>query len=242
VLSATISVVAYSLLEECPPDILFFIRIRGYSELLLMLVIFLSTIFWDIKVGIAVGIGLSLLRVVRHSTRPRVQILGRVPGTQDKFENAERQPGRLEFFEGCLIVKIPEPLTFANTGDLRARLRRVENHGTDKAHPALPPIRRKEHNQIIIFDVHGVTSMDGAGTQVLMEIVRGYVTNGVKVIFCRGPKRGSHVWRLFQQSGIVDMCGGEESFLGSVQEALMSMTREDGSLMTRESVDDGRAA
>jgi MFS superfamily sulfate permease-like transporter len=214
-----ISVVAYSLLEEAPPDLLFFFQIRGYSELALMLVIFLSTIFWNLKIGIAVGIGLSLLRVVRHATRPRIQILGRVPGTTDKFENAEREPGRLEFFDGCLIVKVPEPLTFANTGDLKARLRRLEEHGTVKAHPALPAVRRKEHNKNIILDLHGVTSLDGAGAQVLMEIVQGYVENGVKVIFCRTPKEGTRVWKLFESSGIIEMVG-REAFVSSIYEAL----------------------
>ena len=92
-----ISVVAYSLLEEAPHDILFFWKIRGWSEILLMVLIFVATVFWNLKIGIAVGIGLSLLRVIRHSTRPRIQILGRVPGTVDQFENAEADPGRLEF-------------------------------------------------------------------------------------------------------------------------------------------------
>src|ERR1700712_3792249 len=95
VLSAMISVVAFSLLEEMPPDLIFYIKIRGFSELLLMTLIFFSTIFWDLKVGIAVGIGLSLLRVIHHATRPRIQILGRVPGTTDQFENAESHPAHL---------------------------------------------------------------------------------------------------------------------------------------------------
>ena len=215
-----ISIVAYSLLEEIPPDLMFFIRIRGYSELTLMILIFVATIFWNLKIGIAVGIGLSLLRVIRHSTRPRIQILGRVPGTTDKFENAERSPGRLEFIEGCLIVKIPEPLTFANTGDLKARLRRLEKHGTARAHPALPPVRRKESNKNIIFDVHGVTELDGAGTQVLLEIVQGYADRGVRVFFCRVPRPDSAVWGLFERSGIIDVCGGREHFVQSVEEAL----------------------
>jgi MFS superfamily sulfate permease-like transporter len=216
-----ISVVAWSLLEEIPPDLLFFIRIRGYSELALMVLIFLSTIFWNLKIGIAVGIGLSLLRVLRHSTRPRIQILGRVPGTTDKFENAERYSGhRLEFVEGVLIVKIPEPLTFANTGDLKARLRRLEEHGTGKAHPALPPIRRKEHNQNVVFDVHGVTSLDGAGAQILMEIVKSYREQGVRVFFCRVPHERSSVWQLFVKSGIVELCGGRDHFVQSVEIAL----------------------
>ncbi|KAF4302529.1 sulfate transporter/antisigma-factor antagonist STAS [Botryosphaeria dothidea] len=220
VLSAMVGVVAFSLVEEAPHDIHFFVKIRGWSELSLMLIIFVVTIFWDLKKGIAVGIGLSLLRVIKHATRPRIQILGRVPGTSDQFENAEVDPGRLEFVEGCLIVKIPEPLTFANTGSLRNRLKRLEEHGTNAAHPALPRVRREEHNKNIIFDVHGVTSLDGAGAQVLLEIVQNYVERGVRVFFCRVPREGSEIWRLFQQSGIVETVGGPRHFVNSVDQAL----------------------
>jgi MFS superfamily sulfate permease-like transporter len=233
VLCAMVSVVAYSLVEEAPHDIKFFWRIRGWSELSLMFGIFLATIFWDLKRGIAVGIGLSILRLIRHSTRPRIQILGRVPGTTDKFANAELDPGNVEFIEGCLIVKIPEPLTFANTGDLKNRLNRLEAHGTGSAHPALPRVRRPEHNKNIIFDVHGVTSIDGAGTQVLSEIIQTYRNREVRVFFCRVPSERSDTWRLFEASGIVEMCGGRRHFVSSVEAALRmteleSMTEEFG--------------
>ena len=215
-----ISVVAYSLLEEAPPDIIFFTRLRDVSSLLLMFLIFICTIFWNLKIGIAVGIGLSILRVLKHSTRPRIQILGRVPGTIDRFENAERVGVSVEFVEGVLIVKIPEPLTFANTGDLKGRLRRLEEHGTGKAHPALPPVRRSDHNRNVVFDVHGVTSLDGAGAQILMEIVRGYRERDVRVFFCRVPGENSSVWLLMERSGIVELCGGKAHFVNSVAEAL----------------------
>ncbi|KXL47616.1 MAG: hypothetical protein FE78DRAFT_143675, partial [Acidomyces sp. 'richmondensis'] len=219
VLSAMISVVAYSLIEEAPHDILFFYRIRGFAELLLMGLIFATTFFWNLRMGIAVGIGLSLLRVLRHATKPRIQILGRVPGTTE-FENAETMPEEVEFVPHCLIVKIPEPLTFANTGSLKDRLRRLEDHGTSSAHPALPRVRRKEHNQNIIFDIHGVTGMDPAASQVLQEIVKAYIDRGTRVFFCRIPGRKSEVWRLLSATGIVELCGGDEHFLRSVDEAL----------------------
>jgi MFS superfamily sulfate permease-like transporter len=220
VLCSMVSVVAYSLVEEAPHDIKFFWRIRGWSELLLMGIIFVVTILWDLKRGIAIGIGLSILRLIKHSTRPRIQILGRVPGTTDKFANAELDPGSLEFIEGCLIVKIPEPLTFANTGSLKNRLKRLEEHGTGGAHPALPRVRRDEHNKNIIFDVHGVTSLDGAGAQVLSEIVQSYRDRDVRVFFCRVPSGRSAVSDLFESTGIVEMCGGRRHFVSSVQEAL----------------------
>ncbi|CAO1600272.1 hypothetical protein XANCAGTX0491_003969 [Xanthoria calcicola] len=220
VLSSMISVVAYSLIEEAPHDIYFFLHIHAWPELFLMSLIFLSTIFYSLSLGIALGIGLSLLSVVRHATKPRIQILGKVPGSRDQYENAETSPNPVEFFDGCLIVKIPEPLTFANTGDLKGRLRRLERYGTTTAHPALPRVRDPQHNSNIIFDIHGVTGLDGSGTQVLTEIVEGYVSRGVRVFFCRCPKEESHVWHLFEASGIVERCGGRRHFVRSVDEAL----------------------
>jgi MFS superfamily sulfate permease-like transporter len=222
-----ISVVAWSLIEEAPHDILFFIRIRGYTELGLMLIIFAATIFYSLTLGIAIGVGLSLLSVIKHSTRPRIQILGRIPGT-NRFENAEDNPDKLEFIEGCLIVKIPEPLTFANTGDLKNRLRRLEIYGTTSAHPALPRVRPPEHNKNIIFDIHGVTGLDGSGTQVLEEIVRGYRDRGVRVFFSRGPTEGNPIYELFRRSGILEICGGESHFVSDVGEALRLTEVEEG--------------
>lgn len=214
-----VTVVAYSLVEEAPHDIAFFLRIHGYSELSLMFIIFLTTIFFSLNLGIAIGIGLSVLSVIKHSTRPRIQILGRLPGT-NRFENAEDNPAKLEFIEGCLIIKIPEPLTFANTGDLKNRLRRLELYGATSAHPALPAVRAPELNRNIIFDIHGVTGLDGSGTQVLMEIVSSYRERGVRVFFSRGPNKGSPIWMQFERSGILKSCGGERHFVSDVGEAL----------------------
>ena len=220
VLSAMISVVAYSLIEEAPHDIKFFIQIRGWPELFMMFLIFASTIFYSLALGIALGFGLSLLTVIRHATKPRIQILGKVPGKENEFENAERDPRGLEFFEGCLIVKIPEPLIFANTGDIKTRLKRLELYGTTTVHPALQRTRSAKNNENVIFDIRGVTELDGSGTQVLAEIVEDYVNQGVRVFFCRGPHETSPVYKMFERSGIIDKCGGRRTYVSTVDEAL----------------------
>ena len=227
VLSAMVTVVAYSLIEECPHDIGFFVKIRGWTELALMSIIFLATVFYSLSLGIALGIGLSLLQLIRHATKPRIQILGKIPGTTNRFENAEYYADNIEYIEGALIVKIPEPLTFANTGELKTRLRRLEHYGAQAAHPSLPRIRHDYHNKNLIFDVHGVTSIDGSGTQVLSEIVEAYIDRGVRVFFCRLPTKGSTVYTSFERSGIVEMCGGRRNFVASVEEALKLSEIED---------------
>ena len=93
-------------------------------------------------------------------------------------------------------------------------------HGTLSAHPALPRLRGEAQNRNIVFDVHGVTGLDGAGAQVLLEILQAYRASGSRVFFCRGPRRGGDVWRLLVKSGIVEVCGGEAHFVDSVREAL----------------------
>ncbi|KAK4142197.1 sulfate transporter family-domain-containing protein [Dichotomopilus funicola] len=219
VLCSLISVVGWSLIEECPHDVSFFLKIRAWQELALMAIIVISTIFFSLSFGMAIGVGLSLLQVIRHATRPRIQILGRIPGT-NRFENAEANLDRLEFIEGCLIVKIPEPLTFANTGELKTRLRRMELYGSSMAHPALPRLTRENWNRNIIFDIHGVTSLDGSGAQVLEEIVRDYRQRGVRIFFSRGPAHDSKVGQLLRSSGIISLAGGEQHFVDDVHEAL----------------------
>ncbi|KAI1497766.1 sulfate transporter family-domain-containing protein [Biscogniauxia marginata] len=226
VLSALIMAVAWSLIEEAPHDVSFFIRIKGWTELSLMAVILVVTVFFSLNLGIAIGIGLSLLQVIRHATRPRIQILGRIPNS-DRFANAEEHPEELEFVEGCLIVKIPEPLTFANTGELKNRLRRLELYGTGNAHPALPRLRPQASNRNVIFDIHGVTSMDGSGTQVLEEIVRNYRDRGVRVFFSRPISRENKVWELMERSGIVELVGGRHRFTDNVKDAIRMTEVED---------------
>lgn len=231
-----ITVVSISLLEEAPHDVRFFWNIGGYIELFLMLLVFLTTFFWSLRGGIIVGVIFSLIRLMKHATRPRIQILGRQPNTKH-FENAEvlAQEGQVELIPHCLIVKIPEPLTFANTGSLKDRLRRLEDHGSNYAHPALPKVRSKEHNKNIIFDIHGVTGMDYAAAQVLVEIVDDYIKQGTAVFFCRIPskKHRNQVWQLFEKSGIVELCGGETNFYSSVDEALKATERSSGSSFHR---------
>ncbi|KAK6537358.1 hypothetical protein TWF694_011550 [Orbilia ellipsospora] len=229
VLSAMISSVAFSLLEEAPADIRFFIKIRSTPDLLMMFIVFTLTIFYSLELGIAVGVGLSVVQILKHATRARISILGRVPFTDPAiFKNAEEFPEEIVQIEGCLIVKIPEPLTFANAGDLKNRLRRLEVYGSTIAHPSLPRLRSDEHNRNVVFDVHGMTGVDGSGAQVLKEIVEGYLGRGVRVFFARGPRKGGEVWETMERAGIVELVrGGEGDFFEHVSDALKAMEAEE---------------
>lgn len=201
VLSSVITVVGLSLLEEAPSEIKFFWKVGGYEDLLTLAATFFSTIFFSVQSGIAIGVLFSLLRVVYHATRPRIQILGRVPGT-NLFRNADELPESLEAIAGCLIVKIPEPLTFANTGDLRNRLKRLELYGSMKIHPSYPRLLHEEMSNYIIMDLRGMTECDAAAVQILLEIIQGYYNRGCQVLFVRMPGGDSSIRKIFEKAGI----------------------------------------
>lgn len=221
VLSAMASAVGISMMEECPHDIRFFFKVRGYAEMALMTTVFLATAVYSMSLGVSIGIVVTLFRLIRHSTKSRIRILGRVPGTTHAFEDAEVAPD-MDQFERCLIVRIPEPLTFANVGDLRTRLQRFESYGTGAAHPSLPRMRDEDH--CLIFDVHGLTEIDACAMQTLTDLVDERAKTGTQIIFCR--VHPTQVLQSFRRSGIVDICG-HNHFVDSVEDALRIAKTED---------------
>ncbi|GAO52689.1 hypothetical protein G7K_6760-t1 [Saitoella complicata NRRL Y-17804] len=232
VLAAIISVVAWGLCVEAPDEIAFFVRVGGWRDLAFIALTFFLSVFWSLELGIAVGVGLSLVLVVKHSTSPRIQILGRVRGTSGQFANAENDAHsrdddcELEDVEGCLIVKVPEPLTFANTGQLRDRLRRLELYGHPHAHPSHEPTRSPHHNANIIFDLGAMSHIDTSAIQILLEVVTEYEKSGSRVWFAR-VRSGGEVWSLCERSGIVGLLGGWEGgrFCESVERAVGRIDR-----------------
>lgn len=232
------------LIEEAPFEVLFHWKTRGYNELITFFVTVITTVFFSMEAGIAVGLIYLLIRVIKHSAMSRIQILGRIPGsntfvdadinynliksynacysnesqqdcpqdnlqgqqlnvfTDDHFTSVNTQ--MIEEIEGCLIVKIPEPLTFTNTSDLRARLKRVEMYGSTKAHPALKRSRDESMTKYIIFDLRGMSELDSSAAQMLHELITMYKNRGLLSLFVRVSKH-IEVRKRLEAAGITKL-------------------------------------
>lgn len=207
ILSSIVSTIGISLLEEAPKDIIYYIKVRGWIDLATIIASMLTTLFWSIEAGVAVGALVAVLRVLRHSTRPRIQILTRLSGTHE-FVNADDMPGFPRGIHninsGILIVKIPEPLTFANSGELGRRLRRLELHGTAKAHPGRPANAPSSQLHTVIFHLNGMTECDAEGARILYNIIQDYINRGITVICAEiSPKKD--VRELLENSGTMSL-------------------------------------
>lgn len=230
VLSVITTIVGLKLLDETPADLRFHIRAKGYSELITFCITITATLLYSVEAGIALGVGYSVIRVIKNSTKSGIQILGRLPNT-NTFLNAdeplpEDQGEFLEEIEGCMIVKIAEPLTFSNASDLKLRLMRLERYGSAKTHPAAPRTREDSMNKHILFDLNGMTYFDSSAAQIFYEILEAYKKKSIHVYLIRVPTKHG-IRKRIKNSGITDLTDGK--FYNSIDEVMMLLDNEEAS-------------
>ncbi|EGW35111.1 uncharacterized protein SPAPADRAFT_58252, partial [Spathaspora passalidarum NRRL Y-27907] len=240
VLSLTTTIVGLTVLQEVPSDLRFFFKIRGYDEIVTFFMICGVTIIWSAEAGVSLGVLVAVARVIKHSTRSRIQVLGRIPHTtvfrdadmliEESFASFQGQSdgydveeedvlamnysqrdklssliAEIEEIEGVLLIKIPEPLNFANVGDVKNKLVRIERYGSLLVHPSQPTRRDLQSIKYIIFDCKGMTEIDASATQVLYETLRRYICDEkITVFFARIPT-GKHCRDKLKKSGIVNL-------------------------------------
>ncbi|KAF7998948.1 hypothetical protein HF325_006480 [Metschnikowia pulcherrima] len=222
VLSLSTTIIGITVLEEVPQDVSFFWSISGYDEIAVLFAVFSATIFWDVEVGVILGIVIAVVRIIHNGAKSQIHILGRVPHTpafrnadeliEESFfslsEDNESMTSELQDFateikqiEGVLIIRVPEPLNFANVGDLRNKLNRLEKFGTLLVHPSQPPSKGSEESvtKLIVFDCKGMSSIDASATQELYEAIRRYSeVSHIHVAFARIPTQQQVRDRLIQ--------------------------------------------
>ncbi|KAI8079030.1 sulfate transporter family-domain-containing protein [Gilbertella persicaria] len=202
VLSSIIFVAVLSLLGELPEDLHFIFKIGAWRDLGLLLVTFFATIIISLEFGTLLAVTLSLLLTIKETSYPRISIMGRVKGTHNKFRPIQDDPNVVEHLEDVLIVRIDEPLFFANTGQLKDRLRRLEQFGDMSIHPSESP--RLGSLSYMIFDVDNMPYIDASAIQILYEIVEAYHARHIKVYFVRLRE---NPLALFRKSGLLDVVG-----------------------------------
>ncbi|TPX32082.1 hypothetical protein SmJEL517_g04737 [Synchytrium microbalum] len=126
-------------------DVRFILRLQAWSDLGLLLLTFATTVFVSIEAGTLISVGVSLLLVVKQSTKTRISILGMThvvdPDTgivKPKFRSIQEHH-HAERIQGCLVIRVEEGLFFGNSGSLPQLLRRVEAHGELGVHPGEAP-------------------------------------------------------------------------------------------------------
>ncbi|KAI8811720.1 sulfate transporter family-domain-containing protein, partial [Cladochytrium replicatum] len=205
-------------------DFHFIFELRAWGDMGLLLLTFLTTLFISIEAGTLISVGVSLLLVLKHSTKTRISIMGRTvvvdqrTGTvKTKYRAIPTGSTPLQPVQGTLIIRIEEGLFFGNTGQLRERLNRIEMYGELGVHPGEAPLAvrlaldldRDEGVRNVIFEVEGMAEIDASATQILLEIVKSYRERNVEVYFVK-LQSGCRPW--FVRSGLTELVGPSHFF------------------------------
>ncbi|EKM81234.1 hypothetical protein AGABI1DRAFT_112909 [Agaricus bisporus var. burnettii JB137-S8] len=213
VLAVVITLIIFSLLAETPHDVVYYWRMGAWIDLGLMFLTFVCSIVYNVEVGIVVSLIISLLLLVHRSSKTRMTILGRVHGT-DRWRPVNEDPEAEEDVPGVLVIRIRENLDFANTAQLKERLRRMELYGPIKTHPSEAPMRQE--TTVIVFHMADVDKCDASAMQIFYELLEEYKVRGVDLFITHLKNKPQ---RQFMQAGIWDLLGAD-AFRQTVADAI----------------------
>ena len=225
VLAAMIAVVGVSMIEECPHEVVFFTRIRAWPELLLMAIVFGATVFHSISLGMALGLGWSILALVMHrGWRATVRIQDSL--TEALHDGDLAQIATLSSVR-TLLISVSGPLTFANTSDLKDRLDALELKAmsTPSMSQSTTTYSGRNLDKAIVFDMRHCTNIDGCAVQVLTEIVEHHTTEHTKIMVWEPLQLHGidNIQTKLTLSGAVSLCGENMIFVSSLEEVLAAL-------------------
>ncbi|KNC96600.1 sulfate permease [Spizellomyces punctatus DAOM BR117] len=236
VCSSIIVVAALKLVEL--EDVHFMLRLRAWKDVGLMMITFLTTILLSIESGTLLSVGISLLLVIKHTTKTRLAILGHILVVDPRTGNVKTKyrsihdSDKVQRIEDALVVRVEEGLFFGNSGQLKDRLKRIEMYGDLGVHPGeeprrIPATRRRsqsrpeeqameeghspadDHIRAVVFDFGAVTAIDASATLTLLEIVEDYKHRNMEVCFVKLRESCKHA---FLRSGLYDLVGPSHFF------------------------------
>jgi len=158
--------------------------------------------------GVMIGIVLSIGWLVYISATPKMQVLGRQPGTQ-VFWGVEDHP-EAEIYPGLLVLRFDAGLFFASADALVNRLIDLHHQADPKLHT-------------IVLDFEGVNFIDSQGAHTLAELIK---LAGSREIEFRLTRVKTKVKEVLQRDGIIDQLG-EHRIYGNVYEAVADKIPEE---------------
>ena len=132
----------------------------------------LGVLALGVEEGVIVGVALSLGLILWRASRPRIAVLGRIPGTEH-FRNVERHEA--ETVPGLLALRVDESLFFGNAAAVQA--------GVEQALAARPGTRR------LLLILSAVNHIDATALAMLTELERDLAGRGVTLYLAevKGP-------------------------------------------------------
>ncbi|XP_023913911.1 probable sulfate transporter 3.3 [Quercus suber] len=144
-------------------------------DFIVLLCAFLGVIFISVQDGLAFAVGLSIFKILLQITRPKIVMLGNIPGTQiyrnlHHYKEAVRVPR-------FLILSIEAPINFANITYLNERiLRWIEEYEAEE------DSKKQSSLQFVILEMSAVSAIDTSGVSLFKDLRKAMEKKGVELV------------------------------------------------------------
>ncbi len=146
-------------------------------DFVVMVVTFVASLLLSIEYGILIGVVLSLILVLQQSSRPRVAVLGHVPGTTN-YRNVNVL-NNLKQYDGVLIVRLEDQLFFGNNEYFDEQIRALVESKSGNLHA-------------LFLDAKSIFQIDSSGIDTLCNILEYLKDKEIELHICSGMARFRH--------------------------------------------------
>eukprot|EP00743_Colponemidia_sp_Colp-15_P001485 GILK01001624.1.p1 GENE.GILK01001624.1~~GILK01001624.1.p1 ORF type:complete len:672 (-),score=62.11 GILK01001624.1:125-2140(-) len=155
-------------------------------------VTFVCTLVFGIELGLALGVGISLLVVLQRTSRPHTAILGMVgQPPQCTFNNTQYYPEAKQF-PRILLFRFDSKLFFANVAFLKQKLRKLRK--------TIRPTLR-----FIVIDCSAMNGIDSSGAEMVKKMIDEMADKKTTVLMAAANE---HILKIIRrchlQDGLMD--------------------------------------
>jgi sulfate permease, SulP family len=175
---------------------------QSFGEFLLVVATAASIIALPIEQGVAIGIALSLLHGIWSTTRARLILYERVPGTSIWWPPTPNVKGERE--PNVMVAGFQAPLSFLNAYHFRADVLSALKTSTSKP-------------RLIVLEATGILEIDFTAAQMLRDLIGVCHADGIAVAIARLESvRAQQAIARFQ----IDDLLGQDHIFHSVEQAI----------------------
>lgn len=183
-------------------------RLRRISrqEFRLAIATLLGVVTLGVLPAVIVAIGLALLQLLIHASRPPDAILGRIPGLDGYHAVAGRPTA--ETIPGVVIYRFDAALVFFNADHFKSRVRAAV-HGA-----GVPP-------RWLVFDAGTMPFLDSTGAAILTEMREELGGRGIELILAQAK---APVRAMLEKTGLAQEMGPDRMF-PTIEGAVLAISR-----------------
>jgi len=178
---------------------------QSLGEFFLIVATSAAIIVLPIEQGVGIGIALSLLHGIWSTTRARVLLFERVPGTSIWWPSSPNVPGERE--PGIIVAGFQAPLSFLNAYQFRREILDALQSRTPEA-------------RLLVLEATGIVEIDFTAAQILRDLIRKCHADGVDFAIARLESIRAEA--AMARFGINELLGADRSFR-SVEEAVRAL-------------------